>query len=71
MGKIWIPGGGGWSDLDVITAAAGDVVSGKVIVDKDGEPLTGTLSLSGNADAGDVLTGKTFYNTNPRFMPIL
>ena len=66
MGKIWIPGGGGGSDLDVITAAAGDVVSGKVIVDKDGEPLTGTLSLSGNADAVDVLTGKTFYNTDPK-----
>ena len=57
MGKIWIHGGGGGSDLDVITAAAGDVVSGKVIVGPDGEPLTGTLALSGNAGAGDVLSG--------------
>ena len=66
MGKIWIHGGGGGSDLDVITAAAGDVVSGKVIVGPDGEPLTGTLAFSGNAGAGDVLSGKTFYNTNPK-----
>ena len=60
MGKIWIPGGGGGgADLDVVTAAADDVLSGKVIVDKDGEPLTGTLALSGNAGAGDVLSGRT------------
>lgn len=67
MGKIWIPGGGGGGvDLDVVTAAADDVLSGKVIVDKDGEPLTGTLALSGNAGAGDVLSGRTFYSTNPK-----
>lgn len=24
MGKIWMPGGGGGADLDVITAEAGD-----------------------------------------------
>lgn len=44
MGRIWMPGGGGGADLDVITAGAGDVVAPKVIVDKDGEPLAGTLS---------------------------
>lgn len=43
MSKIWIPGGGGGADLDVVTAGAGDVLSGKVIVDKDGNPLTGTM----------------------------
>ena len=59
-------GGGGGPDLDVITAAADDVLAGKVIVDKDGNPLTGTLSLTGNAGAGDVLSGKTFYTTNPK-----
>ena len=41
MGKILMPGGGGGADLDVITAGAEDVLAGKVIVDKNGEPLTG------------------------------
>lgn len=59
-------GGGGGADLDVITAEADDILSGKVIVDKDGNPLTGTLTLSGDAGAGDVLSGKTFYTTNPK-----
>lgn len=66
MGKIWMPGGGGGTDLDVITAAAGDVLKGKVIVDKDGNPLTGTLELTGNAGTGDVLAGKGFYSTDPK-----
>lgn len=67
MGKIWIPGGGGGgADLDVVTAAADDVLSGKVIVGPDGEPLTGTLALSGTAGAGHVLSGQTFYNTNAK-----
>lgn len=66
MGKIWMPGGGGGIDLDVITAAAWDVLKGKVIVDKDGNPLTGTLELTGNAGTGDVLVGKTFYNNNAK-----
>jgi hypothetical protein len=43
MGKIWMPGGGGGADLDVITAGAGDVLAGKVGVDKDGNPVTGTM----------------------------
>ena len=67
MGIILMPGiAGGGHDLDVITATAGDVVAGKVIVDKDGNPLTGTLALTGNAGAADVRRGKTFYNTNPK-----
>ena len=44
MGKIWIPGGGDGADLDVITAASSDVRKGKVIVDKDGNPLTGIMA---------------------------
>lgn len=43
MGKIWMPGGGGGADLDLVTAGKPDVLAGKVIVDKDGEPLTGTM----------------------------
>lgn len=47
MSKIWIPGGGGGVDLDVITAQAGDILAGKVIVGPDGEPLTGTMPNRG------------------------
>lgn len=47
MSKIWIPGSGGGADLDVITAQAGDILAGKVIVDQDGEPLTGTMPNNG------------------------
>lgn len=43
MGRIWMPGGGGGADLDIITAGAGDVLAGKVIVDKEGEPVAGTM----------------------------
>lgn len=62
---IWLPGGGG-ADLDVVTAGAGDVLAGKVIVGPDGEPLTGTLALSGNASDGQVLSGQTYYNTDAK-----
>lgn len=47
MGKIWMPGGGGGADLDVVTAGKPDVLAGKVIVDKAGEPLNGTMSNRG------------------------
>lgn len=57
---------GGGADLDAVTAGASDVLAGKVIVGSDGEPLTGTLALSGNATAGQVLAGSTFYNTDPK-----
>lgn len=43
MGKVWMPGSGGGADLDVVTAGRPDVLAGKVIVDKDGEPLPGTM----------------------------
>ena len=66
MGNILIAGFGSAVDLDVVTAEAGDIVAGKVIVDKNGNPLTGTLSLSGNTETGDVRKGKTFYSTNPK-----
>ena len=62
---IWLPGGGG-ADLDAVTAGAGDVLAGKVIVGPDGEPLTGTLALSGNASDGQVLNGQTYYNTDAK-----
>lgn len=66
MGRIWMPGGGGGVDLDVVTAAAGDILKGKVIVGPDGEPLTGVLELTGNAADSQVLAGKTYYNTDAK-----
>lgn len=53
---------GGGADTSIVTASAADVVKGKVIVGPNGEPITGTLELSGNAGVGDVLKGKTFYS---------
>lgn len=67
MGKIWMPGNGQESNLDVITVNdPGDVMIGKVIVNKDGDPLIGTLALNGNASDNHVLTGRTYYNTDPK-----
>lgn len=67
MGKIYMAGAGGsGGDLDLVTAASGDILKGKVIVGPDGEPLTGTLALSGNAADSQVLTGKTYYNTDAK-----
>lgn len=67
MGKIWMTGGGEGADLDVITVSdPSDVLAGKVIVDKDGNPLTGTLALSGNASDAQVLSGQTYYNSDPK-----
>lgn len=43
MGKVWIPGGGGGADLDLVTATATDIRKGKVIIDQDGNPLTGEM----------------------------
>ena len=57
---------GSGADLDLVTAGAGDVLSPKVIVDKDGNPLTGTLALSGDAAVGNVLAGKTFYSNDAK-----
>ena len=47
------------------TATAGDVLVGKTLGREDGI-VPGTLSLTGNAVASDVRTGKTFYNTNAK-----
>lgn len=51
MGRIWMPGGGGGADLDVVTAMAGDVLSGKTIVDKEGEPIAGTMPNRGDVSS--------------------
>ena len=67
MSRIWMPGGGGGgADLDLVTAQAGDVLAGRVIVGPGGEPLTGTLALTGTAADSQVLDGKTYYNTDAK-----
>lgn len=48
MGKGFPMGVGGGADVDVVTAKSGDVLSGKVIVGPDGEPLTGNMPNRGN-----------------------
>lgn len=59
--------GGSGIDPDVLTAAASDVIKGKTAgVNGSDEPVAGTLELTGNSGASDVLTGKTFYTTNPK-----
>ena len=63
---ILIGAGGSGADLDAITAQAGDVIKGKVIVDNEGEPLTGTLQLTGSANPEQVLANYTFYKDDPK-----
>ena len=58
-GKILRPGGGESVDLDIITAVAADVKAGKVIVDKDGNPIEGTMA----AVAGRTVTPGTANQT--------
>lgn len=57
MGKILMPGGGNNADLDVITAKKTDVRSGKVIVDQDGESVTGALADRGAWSYADLAGG--------------
>ncbi len=51
MAECIVLKGGGGADLDVVTAGKPDVLAGKVIVDKDGEPLTGTMPNRGAVSA--------------------
>lgn len=48
---------GGGADLDVVTAAAADVVAPKVIVGPDGEPVTGTMIDRGNWNSTELAAG--------------
>ena len=58
MGRVNMSGGGGSSvDLDVITATAEDLLSPKVIVDKDGNPLTGTMVNRGAVNQSLAING--------------
>ena len=70
MGRILMPGGGDGSGISSsdLTAIAGDVIKGKTYMgsDTDDGIGTGTLELTGNAQASDVVAGKTFYVLNPK-----
>ncbi len=59
MGIIWMPGGGGGADLDVITAGAADVLEGKVIVDQDGNPIGGTMPNRGAWESSGLAAGSS------------
>lgn len=70
MGKLWIPGGGSGagSGSDECTASKSEVLKGysAVTSDSDDEPAQGTLELTGDASDGQVLSGKTYYNTDAK-----
>lgn len=61
-------GGGGGASSDELTAARGDVLKGKTAVtsDSNDEPMEGTLELTGDAADSHVLSGKTYYNKDPK-----
>ncbi len=64
MGHFIAASGGGSSNA-LCTASAAEVLSGYKALTKDSPiPVEGTLSASGNAEAGNVLAGKTFYSTD-------
>lgn len=54
--SILVKSGGG-ADLDVVTAIAADIVAPKVSVDKDGEPIIGTIIDRGNWNSSDLAAG--------------
>ena len=65
---IIMGGGGGGTTSDELTAKREDVLKGKTAVtsDSNDEAGMGTLELTGNAAAGNVKKGETFYTTDPK-----
>ena len=56
MGKVRMAGGGGGADLDQITATGPDILSGKIGVDKEGNPLPGTMPNQGKLQMATSIT---------------
>ena len=50
MGQILSSGCGSYTDLDSVTASADDVLEKKIIIDKDGDPVVGTMKNIGAYD---------------------
>lgn len=61
-------GGGSGNGSDDCTGTAAELLKGYtgILKGSDDEPVTGTLELTGNAQAAHVLSGETFYTTNPK-----
>ncbi|RHR51989.1 hypothetical protein DWX10_16360 [Clostridium sp. AF18-27] len=56
---------GGGVNLEEVTAIPGDIIKGKTAYTQGSDdPTTGTLQLTGNAQAAHVLAGETFYATD-------
>lgn len=69
MAKLWISGSGSaGSGSDECTASKAEVLKGfsAITSDSDDEAVQGTLELTADAADGQVLSGKTYYNTNPK-----
>ena len=64
---MMMPGGGlSGGKLTLADADVSDVVAGKKFYAGDKVIKTGTLELSGDAAAGQVKSGRTFYNSDPK-----
>ena len=64
---MMMPGGGlSGGKLTLADADVSDVVAGKKFYAGDKVIKTGTLELSGDAAAGQVKSGCTFYNSDPK-----
>lgn len=69
MSDILIPATGrGGAGSDECTSTKAELLKGYtgILSDTDDEPAEGTLELTGNATAGYVYSGKTFYNTDAK-----
>lgn len=70
MGKVILTGSGSaGSGSDECTSTKAEVLRGYTAItgDSDDEVVEGSLELIGDAADSQVLAGKTFYNTNPKF----
>ena len=48
------------------TAGKAELMAGYTMTSKEGLRIGGTLILSGDADTSDVISGKSFYTTDPK-----
>ncbi len=70
MGKVILTGSGSvGSGSQECTSTKAEVLRGYTAItgDSDDEVVEGSLELIGDAADSQVLAGKTFYNTNPKF----
>jgi hypothetical protein len=71
MGQILSSGCGSYTDLDSVTASADDVLEKKIIIDKDGDPVVGTMKNIGAYDtAVSVAANSTDLYLRMHMLPI-